>query len=253
MGYRGKAVSPVISTVILLGILLALAIGALYYVSTATLQAEAAGEATTAKDAYMALAQKIRSLAGVWGKTYEIVVPTKYGAANIFSSGKTLTISFDGVPLGSYSVYTLNYSISQTLYTQSPETLYGSNTLVVNGGVTPYLSTQINGNMWVVGLDTARVSYTYLYDESTPSGTRSVYAVDLVVLEKGTVEGTSAAPTVYVRLRVTNVESYSLVNVNSIEVSLDGNSTTISPSNTANLIIVTITHITVDIVGGGGA
>jgi len=250
MVYHRRAVSPVISAVILLSILLTMAIAALYYVSAATMRAEASGEAAAARSALYTLAKKINSLAGVENKTYEVMVPTRYGVVNIVDSRKTLSINL-GYTI-TYPVEILTYSIPSNMYSQEPEDIYGSSALVSEGGPVTHLYTQVSNNMWIITLDTARVSKTLLYTENLPFGTRYVYALNIVVLSRGTVAGTSAAPSVYVRLRVVDVNSLTVANITSVDVSVDGSSVTIS-FETPNIVIVSITTISVDIIGGGGA
>ena len=244
-----RGVAPVISTIVLLAVLITVTLAALYYVGAITMRSQAAGEAKMAKGSFIALAEQIERMKGSQDSTYKAVLSTRFGVPNIMN-GERLTIRLDSNVLR-FDQYTLWYQVPLTFFGEEPEELLGTSSLIIEDGPIPHVRTFMAGDYWVVELETSRVRVTYLYTEETPSGSREVYSVDVIVLHKGVVEGTSGSSTMHVILRTTNVEYMTLSDISRIVVRTPSARSRVD-LDTPNIVVVTIYHITIDIRGGIG-
>ncbi len=241
-----RAVAPAISTVILVGATIAIAIAAYQYVASSLAISQARANFEDAKEAFKEMARWLNTFAFTKGASQSIPISLAYGSLKKVDS--TLYVRINGVSL-SKGTHELRF---YTSVRDNQEVLYGPSNFKITHFIKPnetspipvvYVDKDADGK-WFVALNTSRA---LLIDQGTISidaTTYRKYSMLLIIVENVTFTG--SGNTFNLKILVRDVE-YSGTFLNVSKVTINGEDyINFEPSN---ILVIVISYV--DIIASG--
>ena len=229
-----RAVAPAISTVILVGATIAIAIAAYQYVASSLAISQARANFEDAKEAFKEMARWLNTFAFTEGASQSIPLSLAHGMLE----KQPYIIDIEG--LGTFESYELRFYGKVQGY---EEVLYGDKSPLI---ISPdqaepipiaYVDQDVNGR-WFVAINTSRIMIIDQGNVTINDQTYRKYSILMITIDD--VEFSGSGTTFNVKIVVSDVEYKNLTPPSLSQISIDGETYNF-PTN--NIVVLVHSHI----------